>query len=470
MDFGALPPEINSGLMYSGPGSGPMVAAATAWNQLAAELDSAASSYTSIIAGLTDGPWMGPASAAMAAAATPYVAWTSATAGLAQQAAAQAMAAAGAYHAAFSMTVPPPVVAANRAQLASLVATNFLGQNTPAIMANEAQYAAMWAQDAAAMYGYAGNSAAASAVTPFTAPPQAANPAGPALQAASVAQASGTGLQSTLSQLLSTTPMTLQSLTSPASPGSGLSSILSGLLGGSSPAAAVSPVPGLGLPGGSFLQSLLAEYAFLPGFFGLFAAISGIQGVLGPAIANAMTPAALLAADVEPDSAGAWDAGGAWDGAAGAWDGGGAWGGELAGEYGSFADVGGWTGLGEAVSVGDLSVPPSWAWAAAAPEEMLGGGVGAGLGFPPILAGLPRAAAVGAAAGVAGAAASKYGSRLKVMARPPAAGYPDEPPAASGRKYPVPAGYSTNGHAPAGYRAALVYVPVNGQESAPHDK
>ncbi|WP_140908204.1 PPE domain-containing protein, partial [Mycobacterium tuberculosis] len=28
MDFGALPPEINSGRMYCGPGSGPMLAAA----------------------------------------------------------------------------------------------------------------------------------------------------------------------------------------------------------------------------------------------------------------------------------------------------------------------------------------------------------------------------------------------------------------------------------------------------------
>lgn len=33
------------------------------------------------------------------------------------------------------------------------VATNILGQNTPAIAATETQYAEMWAQDAAAMYG-----------------------------------------------------------------------------------------------------------------------------------------------------------------------------------------------------------------------------------------------------------------------------------------------------------------------------
>lgn len=38
LDFGALPPEINSGRMYAGPGSGPLLAAAAAWDALAAEL------------------------------------------------------------------------------------------------------------------------------------------------------------------------------------------------------------------------------------------------------------------------------------------------------------------------------------------------------------------------------------------------------------------------------------------------
>ena len=34
MDFSTLPPEIDSARMYSGPGSGPLMAAATAWDQL----------------------------------------------------------------------------------------------------------------------------------------------------------------------------------------------------------------------------------------------------------------------------------------------------------------------------------------------------------------------------------------------------------------------------------------------------
>ena len=192
MDFGALPPEINSGRMYSGPGSGPMLAAAAAWDQLAGELYSAAASYSSVISGLTGGSWQGPASASMAAAAATYVAWMSAAATQAEQAATQARAAASAFESAFAATVPPPVIAANRAQLAMLVATNFLGINTPAIMATEAQYAEMWAQDAAAMYGYAGSSAAAATLTPFTAPQQNTNPTGLAAQSAAVSNSDGT--------------------------------------------------------------------------------------------------------------------------------------------------------------------------------------------------------------------------------------------------------------------------------------
>jgi PPE-repeat protein len=189
MDFGALPPEINSGRMYTGPGSAPMMAAAAAWDGLAAELSSAATGYTSVITELTSSPWVGPASAAMVASATPYISWLSGAADLAAQAGTQARAAAAAYETAFVMTVPPPVIAANRVLLTTLIATNFFGQNTPAIAATEAQYAEMWAQDAAAMYGYAGSSAIATELTPFASPAESTDPAALAAQSAAVAQA-----------------------------------------------------------------------------------------------------------------------------------------------------------------------------------------------------------------------------------------------------------------------------------------
>ncbi|WP_152316566.1 PPE family protein, partial [Mycobacterium tuberculosis] len=152
MDFGLLPPEVNSSRMYSGPGPESMLAAAAAWDGVAAELTSAAVSYGSVVSTLIVEPWMGPAAAAMAAAATPYVGWLAATAALAKETATQARAAAEAFGTAFAMTVPPSLVAANRSRLMSLVAANILGQNSAAIAATQAEYAEMWAQDAAVMY------------------------------------------------------------------------------------------------------------------------------------------------------------------------------------------------------------------------------------------------------------------------------------------------------------------------------
>jgi PPE-repeat protein len=193
MFYGAFPPEFNSGRMYSGPGAESLVAAATAWENLAAELQSTAASYSSVISSLTTGPWVGPSSIAMVSAATPYVAWMQQTATQAAQTAAQATSAAAAYETAFAAHVPPPVIAENRALLAQLVATNLFGQNTSAIAANEAQYSDFWAQDAAAMDTYFASSATASnSLDQFTPAPQTTNESGTATQAAAATQSTST--------------------------------------------------------------------------------------------------------------------------------------------------------------------------------------------------------------------------------------------------------------------------------------
>ncbi|VBA51954.1 PPE family protein [Mycobacterium attenuatum] len=190
-DFGVLPPEINSGRMYCGPGSRPLIAAAAAWDELAAELAVAATSYDSVVSELSS-KWVGPTSAAMLAAITPYVGWLRTTAGLAETTATKARAAVAAFETAHAMTVPPPLIAANRALLLVLISTNFFGQNTPAIATTEILYAEMWAQDAAAMNEYASSSAAISALTPYTAPPNTSNPPGLAAQAAATERAAMT--------------------------------------------------------------------------------------------------------------------------------------------------------------------------------------------------------------------------------------------------------------------------------------
>src|SRR5271154_620072 len=204
MDFGIYPPEVNSLRMYTGPGAAPMLTAAQAWQGLAAELHSAASSYQSVVSGLTTGQWLGPASASMGGGAAAYVAWLNATAAQAEETAAQAKTAAAAYQTAFTSTVPPQMVAVNRSRLTTLVATNIFGRNTQAIAANEAQYGEMWAQDTAAMYGYAASSASATSLTPFTPPQQNTTPGGSGAQAAAASQAAGTSagnVQSTVSSI-----------------------------------------------------------------------------------------------------------------------------------------------------------------------------------------------------------------------------------------------------------------------------
>src|ERR1700743_1518612 len=198
MDYGLLPPEINSGRMYTGPGSGSLVAASAGWGELADQLHSAAAGFGSVISTLTTGPWLSPAATTLVMAASPYVWWLQGSAaqselGAASAAAggaappewahASAAAAASAPETAFAMTVPPPVIAANRALLVALLATNFLGQNAPSIAATEAEYFEMWAQDAAAMYAAANSSMAASELTDFEEPPRVADSAGLARQA-----------------------------------------------------------------------------------------------------------------------------------------------------------------------------------------------------------------------------------------------------------------------------------------------
>ena len=192
MSFSLIPPEINSALMYQGAGSGPLLEAATAWDGLAADLEATATQYQTAITNLTTGTWLGPSSAHMAAAAEPYIAWLQSTAAEAAQTGAQAKAAAGAYQTAYASMVPPPLITANRAELTTLVANNFLGQNTGAIAQNEAEYLDMWIQDALGMDTYQVNSQAATALPAQVAAPQVASGAMPAAASAAAAPADAT--------------------------------------------------------------------------------------------------------------------------------------------------------------------------------------------------------------------------------------------------------------------------------------
>jgi PPE-repeat protein len=227
MSFMIFPPEINSSLMYSGVGSGPLMAAASAWDELAADLEASATAFQETVAQLTGSTWLGPSSARMASATTPYVAWLADSAGQAAQTSAQARLAAAAYEGAFAGTVPPAVIAANRSLLAALVATNFLGQNTPAIAATEALYMEMWFQDGLSMDTYAALAQQA-VVLPEPTPAPTTSDGGASSDAAAALQSVENSLTSAMNNLSSTLQGLLTGNSTTGTSTNGLSSALSG--------------------------------------------------------------------------------------------------------------------------------------------------------------------------------------------------------------------------------------------------
>lgn len=405
IDYGALPPEINSARMYAGAGSGPMMAAAGAWDVLAQELSLTASALNMTIADLTSGPWRGPSATAMVAAALPFTTWFNTTAAQAELSASQAKAAAAAYEIAYALTVPPQVVAANRLQLMTLVATNFFGQNTPAIAATEAHYAAMWAQDAVAMYGYAGGSAAASQLSAFTPPPQTTSETAPATQAGAATQAAG---NSAASQALTATQSLAQA--------------------GTATATNTAPAAGTTLPPATVaLQQLAAQLQTLTGYtnsaMGAFR-ISDTVGqslngweVFGQAIAESKTFLAELPKAAEIATKGV---------------------GTAAARTPGFGAATPSVALGRGLQIGALSVPQSWPVAPGSANQAAATLVSSRMAVTAeasAAGATPRAGMAGMAGlpGMAGASAAgggasgfrfvpRYGYRHRVMNRPPSAG------------------------------------------------
>jgi PPE-repeat protein len=421
LDFGLLPPEINSGRMYSGPGPGPLLAAAEAWDGLAAELGVASTGYGSTITELTGNPWIGPSSVAMTTAAMPYVDWLSTTAAQAEQTANQARAAVAAYEAAFAMTVPPPAIEANRALLMALIATNFLGQNTPAIAATELLYAEMWAQDAAAMYGYSAASAVATQVTPFATPPQTTSQNGDTSgQAAAVAQASGQAgsnvAQTTAQTTTTSTPLAASTTTSQSSAASsgatsGATTAAGGFLGTGetfSEWIGSGGWLGTGMTNAN-ITTILKQT--LQAYFGVgiasFSMSMAQQLTFPPVKAAAALPAALPPVGA---AAGLRDA--VWPQFAG-----------LGGLGNGGASLS--AGMGQSGTLGRLSVPASWPGATTAEMEeaqLVSAVRPAGPTSNAMLNGVPMANGAGGLGRRGGGYTVRYGFRHAVMPRPPLGG------------------------------------------------
>ena len=398
--LGALPPEVSSALIYAGPGSSSMVAAASAWNAVAAELASTAQGIDKVVVQLAGESWLGPSSAAMAAAVQPYVSWITTTAGQAEHAAAQASSAAAAFETVFASVVPPPLIAANRAELAQAVSTNVLGLNNGVIAQLESQYAEFWSQNASAMYSYAASSAAATKISSFTEAPAIANPAAALSSAVSSATSSpATSVQSWIQGLLTNVQSRIQSLANPfigptATSKSALTEIWFLLTGQTILPTNLGALANGYQPFASFFYNTEGLPYFSVGMGNFGTQIAKSAGWLGGAV-----PAAAAAV---PKGIGGL--GGAVGGA----------GGQVA------------AGLGQGAHVAGLSVPNSWPGAtlpsAAKPmsaipvsEPITSGESGAGN----LVGGMP----VGATGAGRGAGTGpRYGFKPTVMARPMSAG------------------------------------------------
>jgi PPE-repeat protein len=415
LDFAILPPEVNSGRMYAGAGPGPLLAAASAWNGTATELRTTALAYNSVLSELTE-QWQGPTSVAMVAAIAPYVTWLDTTAAQAEHTAAQAESAVAAYEAAFAATVPPPVIAANRTRLMALIATNFVGQNTAAIAATEAEYAQMWAQDAGAMYGYAAASAAATELTPFDPPEQTTSASGLAAQSAAVDQAAATPAgvsQSAVAQLTATVPGALQSLAAPAATGTGVGGTDLGLdifAPGSASSTTgltglMNAIFGTDTAFGQFVNSNVLNSIFGSGFYMPARFVGNVTDLMQ------LSQSGGGAAAAAPDAAGAAE-------------------GAAAGSLGDVGAVGNSVAgsMGDGSGLGPLSVPPSWTATTPAQSPLSSALGGEPMAAPPSAAApmtgstppVPMGANMGGRG--EGRAIPQYGFRVSFVAHPPAAG------------------------------------------------
>ncbi|BBY96394.1 hypothetical protein MGALJ_60630 (plasmid) [Mycobacterium gallinarum] len=272
VQYWGLTPETNAIRLTTGPGAAAMASVVAGYQAAGVTHIQQGAQMMATAATTAAGSWWGQGGTSMMAAAVPKSEWQIEAGAHAEKASCLISEAAAAHSTAVAATIPYPVVVANRVREAVLVATNIIGQNTPAIWEADAEYGEFWAQNATAMTGYSTAAAGiASGLSVPLRPPlvTGANPAGLAAGMASMgAQGVQTGVQASVQGLSAPLQAAGQAVSSAAP--AALSAATSAGTGqsGADGDVGTTGTPQLAQPGGSELlgsgQSMMGMASSLP--------------------------------------------------------------------------------------------------------------------------------------------------------------------------------------------------------------
>jgi PPE-repeat protein len=306
-DAAAVTPEINHTLMVAGDLGESLVQAAAGYESVAdmliAELTAMGlnTSTTAMVA------WQGPGGIIMEMTAAEFMAVCAAASAWIRVGQVQAAEVAAAHTAAVETMIPAAVCLTNRSTQAGLVATNWIGQNTPGIIALDGQYYGhFWVTNATARTGYGQvvTTALGAIAEPPPLSPTASDPAAAAAGAAQAAAQSGSqgALQVSAQTMTQTASAPAGDVMSGGSAGSIMSSMAGeagGLFGEAS--SALGPLTSAGQQ----FPSMLAQAPSM--FSGMLGPL--MSGANGGIPAGAIAPEALGALARRRRWAAAWPAG-----------------------------------------------------------------------------------------------------------------------------------------------------------------